>query len=283
MSLGILPIGGPKVFALQRVCDSLISKLTGFEQRQGHAWLFSDPMVYFTRQKSYLFTGSHHLQARSNTPGLFHGAYSYKEAARLLNVSAQRVARWADGYSFEVKYGVNSSGPILQTRRNKGAISFLEFFELLFVKEYVALSVPLPHIRSTAEALSRELGDYPFSKARLLVGGRQLLIHHSNDILQRPDIGQLIADFADALNKQVVIRGEDAARYNPEGFDGNIYLDKDIHGGEAVIEEFAIPTRSIFSLWQKERSIESVADYHEISTTSVSQAIRYEGQWRLAA
>jgi uncharacterized protein (DUF433 family) len=219
----------------------------------------------------------------NDMPGLRNGVYSYQEAARLLNVSSQRVVRWADGYSFKLKYGMGKSEPVLQTERHAGVLSFPELFELFFVRAYAALKVPLPKIRATAEALAKDIGPYPFSRSKLIVEGRRLLVWHSEDLLMQPDIGQLVADFADGLKERVEFRDEMAGRYKPEGYERWIYLDREIRGGEAVVTEHAIPTRAIYGLWEKERNLGVVAEYHDIDEAAVHAAIRYEGQWRLAA
>ncbi len=223
------------------------------------------------------------LPIQIDHPGLFQGVYSYPEAARLIGVTSQRIMRWADGYTFPLKGTQGASGPILQGSRYKGAISFAELIELFFVREYTALNVTLQHIRATSEALASEVGPLPFSKSRVLVSGRELIVKSAEGVFNRPDIGQLVADYAVDFAKHIEIRAESAARYTPDGFEGKIYLDKEIHSGEAVVSKFAIPTRMIYALWKQEQNIKAVAMYHDISTIDVSTAVRYEGQWRLAA
>ena len=220
---------------------------------------------------------------RNEQPGIYGGVYSYLEAARLLNIAPPRVRRWADGYTFQRKKGPGSSRPILQTDRYPGVITFSELWELFFVREYIALGVNLQHIRATAEALSKEFGAFPFTNAKLLTNGRRLLIERANGLLQRPDIGQLVADFADSMLPRVEIRDDHVGVYRPESFDDQVYLDREIRGGEPVVSAFAIPTRAIYALWENERRIEAVAEYHDIEPSIVSIAVRYEGQWRLAA
>lgn len=227
--------------------------------------------------------GTRNVNSQPGSPGLLNGIYSYQEAARLLNVTVQRVARWADGYVFPRKSGYGVSGPILQSDRHRGVLSFPELFELFFVREYVGLGVRLPNIRTTAENLARDFGPYPFSMADLIVSGHELLLRSAEDVLHRPDVGQIVADFAQDFSKSVEFREGRAAQYIPPGFQGKIYLDKDIRAGEAVVTPHAIPTRSIYALWEHERDLLSVAEYHDIAVSDVSMAVRYEGQWRLAA
>ncbi len=107
-------------------------------------------------------------------PGLVYGVYSYQEAGRILKVSPQRVARWADGYSYPLRSGWGESAPVLQSEAHtKGVLSFPELIELFFVREFVALGVSLQHIRKTAEALAKEYGPFPFTRLPIIVNGRE--------------------------------------------------------------------------------------------------------------
>ena len=216
-------------------------------------------------------------------PGLRHGIYSYREASRLLGVTSQRVSRWEDGYQFQRKYDRGESAPVLQTVRHQGVLSFPELWELMFVKEYIALGVSLTQVRATAEVLAKQVGQYPFSTSKIMVQGRQLLVHTSEGLLKRPDVGQLVADFAEDLAEHVDLRQDRVGRYSVPEFDKIIYLDQERRGGEPVATERAIPTRMIFDLWEKERDIRSVGEYFELTDGEVSAAVRYEGQWRIAA
>lgn len=219
-------------------------------------------------------------------PGLEYGVYSYREAARLLQVSSRRVARWADGYLFQVKYGWRFSAPVLQSPEHlQGVLSFPEVIELFFVREYCGLGVRLQHIRATAEALAKEVGPFPFTKRQLLVAGRELLVRQSEQILRRADIGQLVADFAESLARHVEIDAEEVSRYYPPSFEREVVLDRRIRAGEPVVAEagYAIPTRVIYALWEAEKNVDSVADYFNIPPQKVSVAVRYESEWRLVA
>ncbi|GIV10277.1 MAG: hypothetical protein KatS3mg019_2368 [Fimbriimonadales bacterium] len=217
-------------------------------------------------------------------PGLDYGVYSYAEAARLLGITPRRVARWADGYLFPLKRGQGYSAHVLKSRSHRrGVLSFPELIELMFVREFVALGVSLPHVRATAEALAQEVGDYPFTRKRVLVGGRELLVRETEHILRRPDIGQLIADFTETLATQIEIEDDHVRRYYPPQYARQVYLDRAVRGGEPVVSEHAVPTRIIYALWEQEHNLERVADYFELPMEAVSAAIRYEGEWRLSA
>lgn len=218
-------------------------------------------------------------------PAYAHGIYSYKEVAGILDVSTARVRRWADGYTFPTRKGNGVSAPILQTKRRNGVITFPELIELHFVREFVALSVPLPQVRHAAEQLAKVYGPLPFAHADLLVSGRELLARqgrgfHSEDRLAnliRPDIGQIVADFAAQFAQRVTLESNTVVRYKPAEFEG-VYLDSRIRWGEPVATDRAIPTRSVYMLWREEQDLGRVAEYFEIDSQEVSVAVRYHGR-----
>lgn len=217
-------------------------------------------------------------------PGLDGGVYSYREAARLLSITPRRLARWADGYSYPLRRGWGWSSPVLVSpSHEKGALSFRELMELFFVREFVRFGVRLGHVRQTAEALAREVGPFPFTRKRLLVSGRELLVRETEHILRRPDIGQLVADFAEDFVQHVEIDREQVVRYYPPEYGRQIFLDPRFRGGEPVIAPRAIPTRVVYALWRQEGDVRRVAEYFEIDEQSVKVAIRYEDSLRDAA
>lgn len=231
-----------------------------------------------------LITATQQNWAGAVSAGLRNGIYSFREAAQLLSVSSQRVRRWADGYTFACKSGESKSGPILQTNRDTPVLSFPELIELMFVREYVSLGVSLQHIRATSEALAREVGPYPFNSQQLLVNGKELIIRTAEEAFKRPDVGQLIFDYAEnSLVRSLDFSNEMVCRYNIPEYEKTIYLDRSLRGGEPAVSEFAIPTRIIFDLWEREESVDPVADYFALPEHLVMAAIRYEGQWRIAA
>lgn len=224
------------------------------------------------------------MNATTVETALDYGVYSYAEAARLLGVTRQRLARWADGYFYPRREGEGFSTPVLHAREHcRGVLTFPELIELFFVREFVALGVSLQRIRKTAEALAREVGEFPFSCKQVLVSGRELLVREADGLLKRPDIGQLVADFAEQLAQRIEFEGDLATRYYPLGYEQCIYLDRRIRGGEPVVSERAIPTRVIYALWRREKDLRSVAEYFEVPETIVSAAVRYESEWRLSA
>lgn len=141
----------------------------------------------------------------------------------LLRVTRQRVQRWADGYTYVVKYGVRRARAVLQSREHaRGVLSFPELFELFFVKEFVALGVPLTQVRRAAENLSRRVGDFPFTRNKLFAMGRQIVASigealvepaSGQTVLKHEDVGHLIADFAAQIWEQVLFDADVVVRY----------------------------------------------------------------------
>src|SRR5665213_1502569 len=100
------------------------------------------------------------MESQRLPAGIGRGIYSYNDAALLLGASSTCVRRWADGYTYKRKYDIGFSAPILQAERKAGVISFQDFLELFYVRQYDLLGVKLPEIRAVAQELSKTLGPY---------------------------------------------------------------------------------------------------------------------------
>ena len=222
------------------------------------------------------------MTATTLAPGLEHGVYSYGEAAAVVGVSTQRLRRWADGYTYARKYDLGIKEAVLQTERRQGVLNFYELIELFFVREYVNLSVPLDDVRRAAKRLAEEVGPYPFASADLVVAGRELLRKGDGDLVN-PASQQVVFAYAQDLSEDLTFLKRLAKRYAPPEYHGRLYLDAGISGGQPVVSEFAVPTRSVYGLWKVEGDVELVADHYDISSEEVSAAVRFEAECRKAA
>lgn len=218
-------------------------------------------------------------------PGLKHGAYTYREAAAIIGVTPARVKRWADGYAYKRRHDIGQKAPILQTSRDLKVLNFYEMIELLFVREYVELKVQLSTIRATAERLVPDFGPYPFANAGLYVGGRDLLTPFEEGVSRRPDIGQLVSDFAVQKVKVRTLFDQKLkivyAYTMPEH--EKITLNARLKMGEPTVGARAVPTRSIYRLWVAEKALEPVCRYFDIDVSDVKAAIDFESKVRFSA
>jgi uncharacterized protein (DUF433 family) len=221
-----------------------------------------------------------HLQ-----PGLEGGIYSYREAGVLLGVSHQRVRRWADGYTFATKRGFKKSGPVLQTKREHKVLSFVELVELMYVREFLQLAVPLTHVRQTSEVLAQKLQcAYPFATAQLFVDGGKLLASNELKDLIQPDIGQIVMFSVNQIRPRVKFDEDSGYAYlfRPLGHE-RVVLDARIRTGEPTVSERHVPTRSIYRLWQAEGSLETVKSYFDLDLVDIQAAIAFESEVKFAS
>jgi uncharacterized protein (DUF433 family) len=220
------------------------------------------------------------------------GVYSYRQAARLLSVTSQRVRRWAEGYTYQVKFGLKRARPVLQSRQHiRGILSFPELFELFFVKEFVALGVQLPQVRRASEWLAERCGEFPFTNSEVFVEGGKVIASigevlveaaSAQSMFHYADVARLVADFAKQMRRKIEFVDDRVVRYYP-AVERIVYLDRRIRMGEPVAGKHAVPTRAIYDLWKAEQDLNAVKSYFDLSETVVSAAIRFEGELTLAA
>lgn len=213
------------------------------------------------------------------------GAYSYSAAARLLNVSAEKVRKWSKGYTRKVRYSEErrAYAPVLQTDHESGYVSFLELVELIYCREFRKLDVTLPTIRRAAENLAREVGPYPFASRELLVGGRRLVETLGDDLVLDAASQQIMLRVGEFLRPQVSF-GDDARVGRLFAADATaIYLDPRVRFGEPVLASRPVPVQTVAKLFAVERDEERVAEYFRIAPLQVRQAVAFHDAPRLLA
>lgn len=202
--------------------------------------------------------------------------YRYREAGQLLGIARARVQHWAERYTYATTYGAKRSGPILQTSRTPGVLSFLELQELFFVKQFVAHGVPLSEIRRASKRLAQKLGPYPFARRPLVVNENHLIEEFSSEVFARADIGQLVAQFASEFEAHVQFRDGLTSEYMLPDYGSRICLDAQVRAGEPILRASQVPTRVIFDLWRTEHEVDSKAEYFELPREEVITAVRFE-------
>lgn len=222
------------------------------------------------------------IQERAGA-GIGRGIYSYPQASALLMVSRNKVARWADGYTFPRKHDRGISAPVLQTQRKaKGVISFAELIELFFVHEYTNYGIPLAHVRRTAQALAPDLGPFPFASAKLKTDGRYLL-REVDGVLIKPDVQQLMCEFAAEFLHDVEFEQGIARIYRPKAGRGAVVIDARKLFGAPFVEGSGVPTGAIYDLFKAEQDFDAVASWFEVPVESVRNAVEFEASCRRAA
>jgi hypothetical protein len=237
------------------------------------------------------------------------GVYTTAEASRLTGISAGRIRRWMEGYTFVRGGEVRASAPVLSRgtdafpESDAMTISFRDLIEIMCVSGFLEAGVRWPRLRKAYEKAAGVLGiGHPFATRRFLTDGYSVLLKVDDRYLLdlvsdqfslfemlRPYLKTDGLDFAD----------EFAARWWPMGKRKPVFIDGRLSFGQPVVTE-GVPTSVLHRAYLAERrgrtgsttgarisptidqkTVRYVAEWYSIASLSVRAAIEYET--RLAA
>ena len=100
--------------------------------------------------------------------------YGVSEAAGLLGLRSDRARAWLDGYE---RAGVRYAPVIREEHTGQDLVTWGEFVELGYLREYRRKGVPLQQLRPVIDELRREFKTpYPLATARPYVYGKDLVL-----------------------------------------------------------------------------------------------------------
>lgn len=216
--------------------------------------------------------------------------YGVAEAAALLGLRADRARAWLDGYERE---GAQYAPVIRVDPTGDDVVTWGEFVELGYLREYRRKGVPLQRLRPVIDELRREFGTpYPLATAKPIVFGKELVLElqERNGIPQAIAIvirsGQqiLLAQEAQRFFKKVEFDppGQgDARRLHPAGLASPVVIDPLVRFGRPSVH--GVATERLWELFDAGESIEQIADGYEMPTEEIRAAIAYEEQSRSLA
>lgn len=216
--------------------------------------------------------------------------YGVLEAAGLLGLRVDRARAWLDGYERERTV----YPPVIRPERTgNDIVTWGEFVELGYLREYRRKGVPLQRLRPVIDELRREFGTaYPLATAKPYVYGKELVlkIQEKNDLPRSIAIvvatGQTIAlaDEAARFLKRVEFEPADkgdARRLHPAGLASPVVIDPLVRFGQPSVD--GVATKRLWELFDAGEAIEDIADGYDMSTEFVRAAVAYEEQQRSLA
>lgn len=222
------------------------------------------------------------------------GLYTFQEAAKLIDASAQELRRWLNGglYNAQDSEGRVSNEPLWQTELLESEIQGISFHDLLevrFVKAFRKHGVSLQTIR-LASRNARELFDhpYPFTCKRFRTDGRSIFadaLAESGET-ELLDMGKRQYAFSKIIESSLyhgIEFGNDelASRWYPMPRSKVVVLDPTIAFGKPIVANEGIRTSILYDAFQVEQSKPYVAKIYDVPIAAVEAAIRFEE--RLAA
>jgi len=216
--------------------------------------------------------------------------YTIGEAARLLDVAPWKLRRWLDGFSI----GGKTYAPVIRLEpTGSDAVTWAEFVEAGFLREYRAKNVSLQHLRSITELIRKETGvPYPLAQFKPLTASRELVF------------GLDFADLRDPATPLAVRRGQTwqllwgravdlfiskvdfdadgfAERIRPLGKESPVALDPLLVFGIPQVR--GIRTETIAEAYLSGETHDQIAESYDIPVDYVHAALRWELKQKEAA
>lgn len=216
--------------------------------------------------------------------------YGVAEAAGMLGLRSDRARAWLDG---AVRQGVSYPPVIRPEHTGDEIVTWGEFVELGYLREYRRKGVPLQRLRPVISELRRELGTpYPLATAKPYVYDRELVLElqERNDLPQAIAIvirsGQeiLMTPETNRFFKKIEFdsgAGRDALRLRPAGDASPVVIDPLVRFGRPAVS--GVATDRLWELHDAGESLDEIADAYEIDIESVRAAVAYEEQFRSLA
>jgi uncharacterized protein (DUF433 family) len=208
-------------------------------------------------------------------------AYGIGQAAALLGLRTDRVRGWLNGYE---RQHVTYPPVIRETPSDSEIVTWGEFVELGYLREYRRARVSLQHIRPVIDRLREELGvRYPLAHARPFVYDKQLVLQIQDEAHLDPSLaivirsGQelMLAPGVEAyLQKVEFVDG--VARIRPAGKTSPVAIDPNFAFGLPSIR--GVATESIAELYRAGDTIDFLAESFDLPGEHIRAAIAYETQ-----
>lgn len=216
--------------------------------------------------------------------------YGVPEAAGLLGLRGDRARAWLDGYE---RRGAQYAPVIRVAPTGEEVVTWGEFVELGYLREYRRKGVPLQRLRPVIDELRREFDTpYPLATAKPYILGKELVL----DLQERNGIppaiaivirsGQqiLLADDAQRFFKKVEFDppGEgDVRLLRPAGMASPVVIDPLVRFGRPSVQ--GVATERLWELFDAGESVVQIADGYDMPAEEIRAAIAYEEQLRSLA
>ncbi len=164
-------------------------------------------------------------------------------------------------------------------------VTWGEFVELGYLREYRRARVSLQHIRPVIERLRQEFGvRYPLAHARPWVYDRQLVLRIQEEtnldsslaIVIRSGQELILAREVESYLQKVEFAGDVVARLRPAGKTSPVVIDPEFSYGRPSVR--GVATERIAELYRGGDSPGFIAEAYELAIADVNAAIAYETQ-----
>jgi uncharacterized protein (DUF433 family) len=209
---------------------------------------------------------------------------SYREAAHTLRVPASTLWRWLEGREAE------GQEPILRpTPTGDNTMTWGEFIEAAYLREYRRRRVPLCRLRLFIEAVRDELQlPHPLATKRPFIAAEHRLVLHIEEgvelarelrpVIVDPTDGQSVLSYsADAFLDKVEfaeVGDMPAVRWFPTGKQSPVVVDPEMRGGAPTVR--GIRTAAVAELAAGGLSVAALVEDYGLPEVELRQALAYE-------
>lgn len=217
--------------------------------------------------------------------------YGVAEAAALLGLRSDRARAWLDGYE---RSGVRYPPVIRKESTKEDLVTWGEFVELGYLREYRRTGIPLQQLRPVIEELRRVFKTrYPLATARPYVFGKELVLEAqerhdlptSIAIVVRSGQQILLADPAKQFFKKVEFDAAGGSgeilRIRPAGPASPVVIDPLVRFGHPAVS--GVSTDRLWELADAGETIEMIAAGYDLPEEAVRAGVAYEEQFRSLA
>jgi len=208
--------------------------------------------------------------------------YGVGQASALLGLRQDKVWGWLNGYQ---RRGVAYAPVIREIPSNDEVVTWGEFVELGYLREYRRARVSLQHIRPVIERLRHEFGvRYPLAHARPFIYDRQLVLRIQEEtdldsslaIVIRSGQEFILAPEVESYLQKVEFADDVVARLRPAGKTSPVVIDPEFSFGRPSIR--GVTTERIAELYRSGDSPEFLAEVYELPAEHIRAAVAYETQ-----
>ncbi len=216
--------------------------------------------------------------------------YGVAEAAGLLGLRPDRARAWLDGYA---RHGVTYKPVIRREHTGDEIVTWGEFVELGYLREYRRKGVPLQRLRPVIDELRREFGTpYPLATAKPFVYDKELVLQLQEQadlppalaIVIRSGQGILMTPETSRFFKKVDFEPGapgDALRLRPAGAASPVVIDPLVRFGRPAVR--GVATDRLWELHDAGEELAQIADGYDLDIDTVRAAVAYEEQFRTLA
>lgn len=223
-------------------------------------------------------------------PILERPVYGVSEAAGLLGLRPDRTRAWLDGYERD---GVRYPPVIRPAPTSDDIVTWGEFVELGYLREYRRKGVPLQRLRPVIDQLRHEFDTpYPLATARPYVYDKELVL----ELQERIDLPQAIA-IVIRSGQEVLMTpetnrffkkvdfdpgaGRNALRLRPAGDASPVVIDPLVRFGRPSVD--GVATDRLWELHDAGEQLDEIARGYDLEIDLVRAAVAYEELRSLAA